>query len=177
MIIFFPLCSRELISNASDAIEKYRYTQLTQAGSGSSGGLNLEGVESSGTAASDETAGLDNNSFFSFLFVKYHWFAWRANQWPLIEGILFSSAPPSNSLVSVSALEGLYELTRRTSRALNFSCVASKTTEKQGHNQVCRAGPRALSRTTETNLDCAFVENALFHTDPWLWKVKRIEMS
>ena len=68
----FPLCSRELISNASDAIEKYRYTQLTQAGSGSSGGLNLEGVESSGTAASDETAGLDNNSFFSFLFVKYH---------------------------------------------------------------------------------------------------------
>ena len=40
--------------------------------------------------------------FFLFLFVKNHWFAWRANQWPLIGEPLFSSVPPSNSLVSVS---------------------------------------------------------------------------
>ena len=47
------------------------------------------------------------------------------------------------------------------------SCIASGTTEIQGHCQVCRArrgGPRTPSTTTDTNLDCAFVENALFYT-------------
>ena len=47
----------------------------------------------------------------------------------------------------------------------NTSCVASGTTEKQGHRQVWRArrgGPRTPSTTTDANLDCAFVENALF---------------
>ena len=34
--------------------------------------------------------------------VKFHWFAWRANQWPLVGETLFSSVPPSNSLVSIS---------------------------------------------------------------------------
>ena len=33
-------------------------------------------------------------------FVKNHWCAWRANQWPLIGETLFSSVPPSNSLIS-----------------------------------------------------------------------------
>ena len=74
--------------------------------------------------------GLATNSIlFCFLFVKTHWFAWRPNQWPLIGETLFSSLPPSNSLVSVS-------------------CVASGTTEIQGHPQVWRAGrggPRTLS--------------------------------
>ena len=35
--------------------------------------------------------------------------------------------------------------------------------------KVCRAkreGPRTLSRTADANLNCAFVENALFYTDP-----------
>ena len=48
------------------------------------------------------------------------------------------------------------------------SCVASRTTEIQGHRQGCRArrgGPRTPSTTTEANLDCAFVENALFTND------------
>ena len=43
--------------------------------------------------------------------------------------------------------------------------VASGTTEIQGNRQVCgtrRRGPRTPSRTTDANLDCAFVENALF---------------
>ena len=60
------------------------------------------------------------------------------------------------------------------------SCVASGTTEIQGHCQVCRArrgGPRTPSTTTDANLDCAFVENTLFDTNPWLWKVNRIELS
>ena len=38
-------------------------------------------------------------------------------------------------------------------------------------------GPRTPSRTTDASLDCAFVENALFYNDPWLWKVNRIELS
>ena len=41
--------------------------------------------------------------------------------------------------------------------------VASGTTETQGHYQVCRArcgGPRTPSRTTDANLDSAFVKNA-----------------
>ena len=49
------------------------------------------------------------------------------------------------------------------------SCVASGTTEIQGHRQVCQArhgGPRAPSTTADANLHCAFVENALFYTDP-----------
>ena len=56
---------------------------------------------------------------------------------------LFSSVPPSNSAVSVS-------------------CVASGTTEKQGHRQDSR-------RTTDANLDFAFVENALLwaHLAPY----------
>ena len=68
---------------------------------------------------------------------------------------LFSSVPPSNSLVSVSDPR-------------LASCVASRTTEIQGHRQVCRArrgGPRTLSTTTDANLDCAFVKNALIYTD------------
>ena len=46
---------------------------------------------------------------------------------------------------------------------------ASGTAEIQGHCQVWRArrgGPRTLSTTADTNLDCAFVENALFYINP-----------
>ena len=41
------------------------------------------------------------------------------------------------------------------------SCVASGTTEIQEHCQVCLArlrGPYTLSRTTDANLHCAFLE-------------------
>ena len=31
-----------------------------------------------------------------------------------------------------------------------------------------RGGPRTLSTTTDANLDCAFIENALLYTDPRL---------
>ena len=64
--------------------------------------------------------------------------------------------------------QGVIDLPGGQTRRL-ASCVASGTTEIQGHRQVCRArrgGPRTPSTTTDANLDCAFVENALFYTDP-----------
>ena len=58
--------------------------------------------------------------------------------------------------------------------------VASGTTDNQGHLQVwlgsCR-GPRTHSKIVNSNLDCAFVENALFIYNLWLRKVNRIELS
>ena len=59
-------------------------------------------------------------------------------------------------------------------------CIAYRTTEKQGRCKVCHArhwGLKTLSRTADANLDCAFVENELFYTNPWWWKVNRIELS
>ena len=45
------------------------------------------------------------------------------------------------------------------------SCVASGTTEKQGHSHAWQTakdgGPRTPSRTADANLDCVFFENAL----------------
>ena len=49
------------------------------------------------------------------------------------------------------------------------SCVASGTTEIQGHHQVCLARlgcPRIPSTKADANLDCAFAENALVYADP-----------
>ena len=70
-------------------------------------------------------------------------------------------------------LEGLFKLTRRPSRALDSPSALlptyKDTDEIQGHRQVCRArrgGPITPSTTTDANLDCAFVENALIYTDP-----------
>ena len=59
-------------------------------------------------------------------------------------------------------LQGIFELTRRP-----FSLDSS--TEIQGHSHVFRAShrvPETQSRTADANLDCVFVENALFYTDP-----------
>ena len=95
-------------------------------------------------------------NFFLFPFVKDDWFA------------------PNTFIFHYSSrtLEGLFELTRYPSRALNLPRVllsiytfASRITDKKGQSQVCRArpgGPRTQSRTAYANLDCAFVENALF---------------
>ena len=106
--------------------------------------------------------GLATNSiFFCFLSVKNHWFA---HHWPLVGETLLSSVPPSNSLVSVSdPRRAFWADTAPFSGPRLTSCVASGTTEIQGHRQVCRARPRGHrtpSRTTDANLDCAFVENA-----------------
>ena len=116
--------------------------------------------------------------FFLFPFSKKnHWFAWRANQWPLKGETLFSSVPPSNSLVSVSDLRRAFWVdTAPFSGPQLASCVASETTEIQGQCWVCRArrgGPRTPSTTTDANLDCAFVKNTLSTTDPRFWKINK----
>ena len=142
----------------------------------------ITNLESSCCGLKNWALGLATDSiFFCFLFMKAHWFACRAYQWTLIGETLFSYVPPSNSLVSVSdpqrdfwADMALFSGPRLALR------IASGTTEKQGYRQVCRArrgGPRTPSTTTDANLDCTFVENALFDTDPWFWKVNRIELS
>ena len=66
--------------------------------------------------------------------LKNHGFAWRTNQW------LFSSVLPSTSLSPSWTLEGLFELTRRPliHGPQIAACLASGTTEKQRHHQVCR---------------------------------------
>ena len=61
---------------------------------------------------------------------------------------------PATASSPSRTLGGLFELT---------------TTENQGHSQFCcagRGGPRKPSKTTDANLDCAFVENALAFTNP-----------
>ena len=52
---------------------------------------------------------------------------------------------------------------RRPKRALDSPRFG--TPENQGHCQACCAwcgGPRILSKTTDVNLDCVFVENHFF---------------
>ena len=79
-------------------------------------------------------------------------------------GALFSSVPPSNSLVSVS------DPPRDCTRTL-----LGPSTRFVRCFQIYR-DTRTPSTTTDANLDCAFVENALVYTDPWFWKVNRIEL-
>ena len=102
--------------------------------------------------------------------------------WPLLILLfpfcerVFSSIPPSNSLSPSRTLEFWADTALCKGPQLT-SCVASGITEEQGHRQVCcdkHRGPRTLSNTAGANLDRAFVENALFDMNPWLWKVNKI---
>ena len=67
-------------------------------------------------------------------------------------------------------LEGLSELTPRPSRTLDSPrALLPELQSIYDTHQVCcarRRGPRTASTTTDANSDCAFVENALFYTDP-----------
>ena len=89
-----------------------------------------------------------NSIFFYFLFVKTHWFAWRANQWPLSGETLFSSVPPSNSLVSISDHWMAFWVETAPFKGPRLaSWVASGITVIQVHWQVCctrRKGPRTV---------------------------------
>ena len=65
---------------------------------------------------------------------------------PSSERILFCFVPYINSLILVSRVWWLFEMTWCPSRALNLAlCNSSRTADKQGHRQVCsfmQEGPR-----------------------------------
>ena len=106
-------------------------------------------------------------NFFVFAFVKK---IIDVINDPLSGRTFFSFAPSSNSLFLVSDALKAFSADMTPFKGSRFAlCVASGTTEIQGHRQVCRArrrGPRTPSTTTDANLDCAFVENALFYINP-----------
>ena len=110
-----------------------------------------------------------------------HFFLLQNHCFAFCRETLFSSVPPSNSLVSVSDPWGAFWADTASFKGHRLAlCVPSITTEIRGHCQVCHArwsSPRTPSTTTVANLDCAFVENALFYTNPWLWKFNRIKLS
>ena len=81
--------------------------------------------------------------------------------------ILFCS---SQQLPLSRTLEGLFELTQRPSRALDSPRALLPELQRYKDTVRCVVlrcgGPKTLSTTTVANLDCAFVENALFYIDP-----------
>ena len=115
-----------------------------------------------------------NSIFFCFLFAKkiIDLPGGKIND-PSLGKILFSFVPPSNSLAVVSdPWRAFWTATAPFKGPRLASCVASGSTERQGNSQVCHArhgGPRTPSKTTDANLDCAFVMNALVYTDLWWW--------
>ena len=76
-------------------------------------------------------------------------------------------ATPSSSS---RTLEGLFELTRRPSRALDSPHALLPELQRYKDTDRCsalgRGGPRTSSTTTDANLDCASVEKALSNTHP-----------
>ena len=100
----------------------------------------------------------------------------KKNPWLHVGEILFCFVLPSDSPVSVSdPWRSFWPVTAPLMGHRLASFVASGTTELQGHGQVCHArrrGPKTLLRITDTNFDCAFVENAHVFIDPkiaWAW--------
>ena len=76
--------------------------------------------------------------------------------------IFFRSPTPSSPS---QTLERLFELKRRPARPLDSWCIAPRTTENLRHSQVCRNWRSWIwARTTDLNLDCALVKNALFYS-------------
>ena len=130
-------------------------------------------THSSGINAPKLISGLDPYSIFSvpFLCVNNHWFAWRTNKFALAREILFCSALPSYSSCLPRTLEELFELTWRSSRALDLrGLLLSKLQRyKDSLVQAKRRCQRTLSRKTITNLNCTFVDNALVFIFPKLW--------
>ena len=78
------------------------------------------------------------------------------NQWPIVGEILFSSIPPSNSLVSISdPWRAFWANTVPSTRLVR--CFRNYR-----ESRTPSVVPRTMSSTTDANLDCTFVENPLF---------------
>ena len=60
----------------------------------------------------------------------------------------------------------LFELTRHPSRTLNLDVYVALDLQRYMETVRCGALGAEVPGTTDTNLDCAFVENALFYIDP-----------
>ena len=109
--------------------------------------------------------GLDTNTVF--VFVKYHQFAWRANQWLLVRARLFSSVPSSNT--QSRTLEGLLSWQHR---AASFKGHKPRLTHWQRHCEVFGArhnGP--LTNTVKNKWRKPWLcvwEKLTLHIDPWL---------
>ena len=87
---------------------------------------------------------------------------------------------PATPLSLFWNLEGLFELTRCPSKALNLprallpELQRNKDTVRYACCARCR-GPRTPSKTANANLDCEFVENAHFFTYLWSLIVKSLQ--
>ena len=100
--------------------------------------------------------------FFLFPFCKNDPLSGKLYSLPLL-----TSTPSSPS----RTLEGRFELTRHPSRALDSPRALLPELQRYKDTVRCaalgRGGPTTPSTTTDANLECAFVENALFYCDPW----------
>ena len=81
---------------------------------------------------------------------------------PHDEEFLFFLFLPMTSSSRYQTLEGLIELTRCPSRALDSPRALLPELQRYKECRARRGGPRTPSTITDANLDCAFVENALF---------------
>ena len=101
-----------------------------------------------------------------------------------VRSTLFSSITPSNSLVSVSGPRRAFWTDTVPFQGLQLAwCVASGTTENEGHCKVCQslgAAEVSTKNNADTNLSRAFVKIALLFVIPklggganWLcWSVR-----
>ena len=104
--------------------------------------------------------------FFCFLFL-----------WIIIDlvGPLLEKYFSLPFLAPIRTLEGLFELTWRPSRALDSPCALLQELKRYNDSVRCAVLGTKIPGHCQEQLIQTSVENALLHTDPWLWKVNRIE--
>ena len=89
--------------------------------------------------------------------------------------ILFSSVPPSNSLVSVSDPQRAFWADTEPFKGHIPRTFALLPEGDYQVYRTCRRRRTTPSRTTDANLDVYCLKHT--YTDPWLWKENRIQLS